>query len=146
MFHKSTFQKMLVVLAVGFVLGYSDIASDAGKQIYKDNKAASEMIGYSDTYFLNASSADATPTISATYTNWGNCRGISADSTGLVKIDYKNAKGETVTEVTMLVQGVIRPVRNVIKLYRYYTGTTAGTAKSYTSAGVVTTNAIKLHR
>lgn len=107
-----------------------------------DQKTISAFqLGYCNTTILDASSADASA--SAT---WTNCRAISVDSSGVVKIAYLNVSGDTITEVKKLVEGGIYPIRNVVKLFRYYTGTTAGTARSYSTAGVLTTNSIKLHK
>lgn len=142
----SRFSKILFsVLLVSSLVTAQSFNSQTGKYIISANQATSEVLGYSDYYFLNASSADASAATTAN-ANWDNCRGIMADSTGLVKIDYVNTQGTTMTEVLMLNGGVIHPVRNVTKLYRYTTGTTAGTAKSYNSSGTVITNAIKLYR
>lgn len=106
----------------------------------RENVASSMQLGYTEYELLDASAGNAT---AATVTN---CRAIKADTGGIVKIDYKKADGSTVTEVLTLNSGIPLPVRNVVTLYRYYVDTTAGTAKSYTSAGANVTNAIKLVR
>lgn len=96
---------------------------------------------YSDYEVLDASAGDAEPSDA-----YKACRSISADTGGIVKIDFKSeVTGKTVTEVLTLVSGILRPVRNVLKLYRYYEGSTPGTAKSYKSDGSEVTNAIKVH-
>jgi len=106
----------------------------------RGNVASSMQLGYTEYEFLDASAGNAT---AATVTN---CRAIKADIGGFVKIDYTKADGSTVTEVLTLVSGIPLPVRNVVTLYRYYVGTIAGTATSYSSAGAEITNAIKLLR
>lgn len=105
------------------------------------NMIARLTMGYNDTYFMNASSANA-----SSPNTFLNCRAISTDSTGIVKIAYLTDFNDTTKEVKVLNGGQIYPVRNVVLLYRYYTGTTAGTAYSYTNGGVLTANSIKLHR
>ena len=104
--------------------------------------AASYVMGYNDTTHLDASSSDATPP-----TDWDNCRCLSVDGDGIIKIDYKNeVSGNTITEVKVVKAGLIYPIRNVIRLYRLYKTGTAGTALAYKSSGDLTVNAIKLHR
>ena len=105
------------------------------------NTAASYRLPYNDTKILDASSGDAD-----TPANWDNCRGISVDVSGIVKITYTNLIGEDVVEVKQLNAGVQYSIRNVKTLSRYYTGTTAGTAKAFGTDGVLITNAIKIHR
>lgn len=97
-------------------------------------------LGYIEHEVLDASSgnADASTIL--------NCRGIKVDTAGIVKIDYTKQNGNTDTEVLYLNGGLIHQVRNVIRLYRYYTGTTDGTAACYGDDGVAITNAIKLLR
>lgn len=99
-------------------------------------KAPSMIMGFKNLEILDASAGD----VIASQTN---CRCIWADTGGIVKIDYINTRGWDVTEVVNLVAGV-NQFHNVIRLYQYYTGTTAGTAKCYSEAGVEITNAIKL--
>ncbi len=99
------------------------------------------VLGYSNLEVLDASSGDATPASDNLA-----CRAISADAGGTVKIEFKTAvDGETITEVLTLVSGILRPVRNVSKLFQFYTGSTPGTAASFGSDGVSITNAIKIH-
>jgi hypothetical protein len=109
---------------------------------------ASQLItGATDYKLLDASAGDATVSTAADLTYWGNCRGISADTGGKVKIDYLDSNGATVTEVLNVPgDNAIVPIRNVVKLYWYTTGTTVGTAKCFSSADSEITNAIKLRR
>ncbi len=86
---------------------------------------------------LDASSGDAAATFTA-------CKAITADEGGIVKVDYRDEFGTLKTEVLVLIAGVDKPLINVVKLYRYYTGTTAGTAKCYNSSGSSITNAVKI--
>jgi len=121
--------------------GYTN-SKHEGQDYNGMDRNTSLVIGYGDHTVLNAFAADDDAP-----TTFLDCRAISADTGGTVKIDYKNpVGGATKTEVLMLVTGILRPVRNVLKLYRYTAGTTIGTAKSYSDAGVEITNAIKLHR
>lgn len=110
-----------------------------------------EQEGVRSYEFLNASSADAVPTLmvntpSTSSINSGFCDAIGCDTDGIIKIDYVGHDGKTYTEVLKLLGGVPVRFKNVTKLYRYYVSTTAGTAKSYTAAGAEVTNAIKLYR
>ena len=105
------------------------------------DKATSQVLGYNDTEILTGTSADVT--VADTF---NNCRAISADTAGIVKVDYINNLGLEITEVLYLNAGILRPLRNVTKLYRYYTGTTGGTAESYGTDGVSIVNGLKLHR
>ena len=140
---------MKKVLSIIFVLALVSLSSAQydGHWFGAADRAGSEAIGYSDTYFADASAGNCT--IPTSWTNGrggGTCRAISADSTGLVKIAYTSENGVSVIEVVMLIGGVLRPVRNITLVYQYYTGTTAGTCKSYNADGTAKTNAIKLHR
>lgn len=100
------------------------------------------LMGYHEYEILDASSADATP---ATV---DNCRAIKADGAGIIRVDYEKKDEGIVTEVMHINAGQPpMPVRNVVKLHRYYTGTTAGTATCYSGVdGSTITNAIKLLR
>ena len=106
----------------------------------KNEDAASMQIGYQEVEILHAASGNATPSTIE------NCRCISSDTAGIVRIDFVNHLGVTTKECLYLNAGVLRSVRNVSKLYQYYTGTTVGTAKCYNQDGAQLTNAIKLHR
>ena len=116
----------------------------AGQRTGYDRLSASQvteqLAGYCDYELLDASAGDAVPTML-------NCREIKVDAAGIIKIDYIDKGGVTKTEVLQIsaAQPFMR-IRNVTKLYRYYTAQTAGTAKSYGTDGVLVTNAIKLLR
>lgn len=139
MFRK-IFIAIVLIISLGQAQYLNHYMADAGR-------ASSEQVGYSDTYFADGSAGAVTiPTTWANDRSGGTCRGISADSSGIIKIDYTDMGGVTVTEVLYLIGGVIRPVRNVTKVHQYYTGTTAGTAKSFNSSGEIKANSIKLHR
>ena len=99
------------------------------------------QLSYNNTVVLDASSADA-----ESPAGFLKCRAISVDTAGIIKVDYTDDGGVAVTEVMRILAGLPRPVRNVTKLYRYYVGTTAGTAKAFNSAGTEVTNAVKLHK
>ena len=96
-------------------------------------------VGYNDNEVLDASSGNAQSVMQ-------NGRGITCDVTGVVRVAYADDSGNLRVEVMTLNAGVIRPVRNVLVLYRYYTGTTLGTAQSYNAAGQLITNAVKIVR
>lgn len=120
-----------------------------GYDIFGADLAASMALGYVETYLLDASSGDADAPNTDTY-KFRNCRAISCDFSGAVKIAYLNQSEEEVIEVKYLIGGVIYQIRNVVRLYRYYKtgllGGSTGTAKSYNTSGDKITNAIKIHR
>ena len=126
----------IVVLGIGTFV-YGIVMTNIDEQT--PGRAATMVMGYAQYEFVDASGANVTPTML-------NCRGILADSSGIVKIAYTDDWGTPYVEVKNLVGGIICPVRNVNTVYRYYTGSTAGTVKSWSSAGSATTNAIKLLR
>lgn len=95
------------------------------------------MIGYTETEVLDCSSSDPVP---ATIKN---CRAISVDQDGFVKIDYPNVNGDaTTTEVKYMFAGAFYNIRNVSKAYRLSVQTAAKAAKSDESL----VNGVKLHR
>ena len=111
-----------------------------GVDVINNNDAANHILGYNDTVVLDGSAGDAE---AATITN---CRYISVDGNGIIKIRYANYVGNYVIEVKNLLAGHLYPIRNVNKLFQYYTGSTPGTATAYGEDGVSITNAVKLHR
>lgn len=102
-----------------------------------ETNALRQQINSGNYELLDASSADAIAT-------YQKCKAITCDEGGKVKIDYKNEFGETKTETLSLVAGIDKPLVNVTKLYRYTSGTTAGTAKSYSKSDSTITNAVKI--
>lgn len=114
-----------------------------GFESYGADRSSSMAIGYLDTEYLDASAGDAVPTAAAKFEN---CREMSVDVSGIIKIDYTNAKGVTITEVKQVTAGLPYKIRNITKLYQNYAPQTAGTAKSFNSSGILTKHAIKLHR
>jgi hypothetical protein len=114
----------------------------AGHEILGTERSTALVIPSCDYAFLDASGADAVPAA-----GWlGNARYFTVDGDGAIKIDYTNARGETITEVLQVYSGSDIRIRNITKLYRYTSGTTAGTAKSYKSDATLVTNAIKLRK
>ena len=101
--------------------------------------SGSMRIGYNKYYLLNANAADAVPPAT-----WLNCRAVRCDSSGTFRIVYQDEQDVNYTDVIYLVAGQPHPVRNVQRLYRYYTGTTVGTGRSYNEAGTLIQNALKL--
>lgn len=71
------------------------------------------------------------------------CRFIKCDSTGIFKVDYTDDKQMPRTWVGVLTAGENLYIPNVTLVYRYYVGTTAITAQTYTDAGVLV-NGIRL--
>lgn len=116
----------------------------AGQRTGYDRLSASQvteqLAGYNDYELLDASSADAVPTML-------NCREIKVDTAGIIKVDFIDKGGVTKTEVMQI--GAAQPflrIRNVIKLYLNYTAQTPGTATCYGTDGVAVVNSIKLLR
>jgi hypothetical protein len=101
--------------------------------------AAPFALGITETEVLNSSAADAEP---ATVKN---SRAVSVDSDGIVKFSYKRDDGTETTEVKYMAKGVWYHYRNVTKVFRYYTGTTAITTTVYGTDGVAV-NGLKVHR
>jgi hypothetical protein len=99
--------------------------------------------GVTETEVCNSDAADVVPTMK-------NCRAISVDSDGIIKIDYEDdSGGTTTTEVKTVKAGMFYQYRNVSKVYRYYTGTTKLTATVYQIAGDGSASlvvGVKLHR
>jgi len=111
--------------------GVAPIGADAAKR---------QVMNCDDYELLDATSGDATAS------RITNCRCFETDADGIVKIDYtRSVDGTTMTEVKVVKGGVIQHIRNVTKLYRYYTGSTAITAQSYNTSGTLV-NAIKVRR
>ena len=136
---------------------HTDRLEFLGHEGYNEDRNTALQMPYDDYYLLDASDniaiiEDAVPPDTEVrggadiQNHWKNCRAIKADVAGIVKVDYCNKVGATITEVMYLNAGIPMPVRNVIKLYRYYTEQTFGTAGSYDSTGTLKTNAIKLLR
>jgi hypothetical protein len=103
-------------------------------------EGASKFIpGITETEVVSSASADGVP---ATIQN---SRLVSVDSDGIVKFDFKNDNGVVCTEVKYMAKGVWYHYRNVSKVYRYYTGTSAVTTTVYGTDGVAVAG-LKLHR
>jgi len=72
------------------------------------------------------------------------CRAVMSDIGGTIKVRQKcYATGEEFDQILILHAGVWKPDGNIIKVYRYLTGTTATTSQVYTSS-YVAVNGIKL--
>jgi hypothetical protein len=96
------------------------------------------MIPSAEHEVVNCKSGDVVPSIQ-------NCRFIYSDIDGIVKFDYLDVSGNTKTEVMAVNAGTWYPVRNVVRVYQYYTGTTAITSGAYGADGV-SVEGIKLRR
>jgi len=135
------FYKLSLIFLLAFLPAFAaEPVSLTGVSSKKADEATSLIMGYCNTAFIFATTVDTN------LTSFTNCRAISCDSTGYARIAYISAGGDTIIEAKLLTGGVIYPIRNVVRLYHHYTGSTAGTVRSLTSAGVMTTNAIKLHK
>lgn len=98
-----------------------------------------EMLsGGTDTTMISSASADQTVDNNASLAAFSNCRFITVDSGGILKIGLLDSGGVEKTVVLRLVAGAVYPIRNVVRVYRYYVGTTPCTATSFTAAGVET--------
>jgi hypothetical protein len=77
-------------------------------------------IGSLDTELCDCSSGDYTTV------NTG-CRGVSVDVDGVVKYAQKLPDtNDTHVCIRQLYAGQIYPIKNVVKVFKYYTGTTSG--------------------
>lgn len=86
----------------------------------------------------DASGGVVTPTMQ-------NCRAIYADVEGIAKIDYKSpVDGQVYTEV-LTVGTAFKQIRNVIKVYDTYDGSTPCTAQVYDATGALVVG-LKLRR
>jgi len=106
-----------------------------------DNRALACLLGVQDHLTVDASTADYN--VSET---WQNCRAISCDTAGIVKLDYKTDFGETKTVVMQISAGQLFQLRNVTKVYRYYKPATAITAEIYKDSDGQSSAGIRLHR
>jgi len=106
---------------------------------FHGDEAAQMLIGFHQHETVNSASADAVPTMQ-------NCRAIYCDVDGLIKIDYNDDFGNPHTETLAMVGGTERQFRNVTKVYRYRTGTTACTAQVYLDDGSAAVVGLKVRR
>jgi hypothetical protein len=134
-------KRFLVGFLVSILFAFG-LAQDTYTGMLPMNKLYSErlFVGVNEVEVLDASGGDATP---ATIIN---SRAFRVDVAGIIKITYTSDQGAVQTEVLYANAGQFYPYRNISKLFRYYVGTTAGTAKSYSAAGAEVTNAIKIYR
>lgn len=100
---------------------------------------------YNDCCILHANGANGLAYVDPPE-DFRNCRYIKADVGGICRIRYVNDKGGHCEETLVLVTATLMPVRNVVRLWRYYIGSTAGTCEVYNSNGGLIVNAIKLLR
>ena len=92
------------------------------------------------TYVLTATGTDSVPPV-----GYQKCDYFLVDCDGIVKVDYTDYDSTSAqTIVIQVYAGIPVMIQNVKKLYRYYVGTTAGTAKTYSAAGALVSNAIRL--
>jgi hypothetical protein len=129
---------MIIVLCVGLASVKYAASPMSGLPELKTGEGDRLMVGTMQHEVVDVTSADVVPAIT-------NCRCIYADVGGIVKISYVAPQGDTMTEVIALNDATFYPVRNVTKVFRYYTGTTATTCKAYSAAGAQV-NGIKLRR
>jgi hypothetical protein len=101
---------------------------------FDGDHAAKVLAGEVDCEVVNYSAADATPVMT-------NNRGIRADGSSsgdgyfTIKVLRRRANGTTFTETLTLTIGQIHPISNIILVYRYTTGTTAGTSSAWVVSG-----------
>lgn len=98
-----------------------------------------KLSGISDIEVVDCTSTDVVPTMK-------DCRAIKSDVDGVVKYDYQ-PEGVTAakTAVCYLPAGAWIQIKNVVKVYRYYTGTTDITTQAYKPDGTIV-NGLKLGR
>lgn len=105
------------------------------------DKAARLMLGVDDYTILHAANGNVEAP-----ENFRNCRAIKVDVEGIVRVRYVDDFMGVHTEVLYVPAGIFIQYRNVVALYRYYTGTTLGTASCYADDGGTLVNALKLYR
>jgi len=117
-------------VTAGRFAGLSDVGPDM---------AAKLMMPTHDHEVVDSSASNATPVME-------NSRLVYVDVTGIIKFDYVNdLTGATQTEIMTLNAGAPLPFRNVSRVYRYYTGTSACTAQVFKADGTLTVG-LKLRR
>ena len=99
------------------------------------------LAGANDYVLLHATGGDVDAPA-----DFENCRAISVDTEGIIKVRYKNDEKTVRDEVLFINSGQVYPIRNVIRLFRFTTGAVEGTAISFASDGTSKTNAVKLRR
>lgn len=119
-------------------------------RIFGGDTAASLVLGYTEHFVLVCNQLNSNGYVDVPE-NWQNCKGISCDVAGIVRIGMaSDIDGNITAEVVDLAKNIIRPVRNVQRIYYYATNLlttpTVGTAKAYASDGTLYSNAIKLYR
>ena len=121
-------------------MAWTNETARKGLTSMSNDKLTQLLIGTARHEVLNCAAANATPS------EIDNCRQIYCDGAGIIKFDYVDDNDQqTYTEVMYVVAGIPRAVRNVSKVYRYYTGTTACTATVYNDAGTLVAG-MKLRR
>lgn len=108
----------------------------AGIDRLNPHQVTEMLSGGTDTIFVSSASADQTVDNNASLAAFTNCRFITCDTGGIIKLDLSDSGGVTKTVVLRLVAGAVYPIRNVTKVYRYYVATTPCTALSFSAAGV----------
>jgi hypothetical protein len=91
------------------------------------------ILGAAGHYIADCSSADVDVPAANQH-----CRYFECDTEGIIKFDYKDDAGDTHTVVMKAKEGV-NHYPNVVKVYRYYTGTTSCTAQAYDASGSLIT-------
>jgi hypothetical protein len=101
---------------------------------FDGEQVAKVLAGEVDVEVVNFAAGDATPTMT-------NNRGIRADGSSsgdgyfTIKVLRRRAIGTTFVETLTLTIGQVHPIANIIKVYRYTTGTTAGTSSAWVVSG-----------
>ena len=93
-----------------------------------EKRATSLQMPSAEHETCDVTSADVVPSML-------NCRCVYADQEGIAKFSYLDAKGYEHTEVKYFSAGVMYPIRNINKVFRYYTGSTDTTSQIYLQDG-----------
>lgn len=92
-------------------------------------KLIERITGVNGEFIANASATDSTPTDT-------NCKALWCDQAGILKFQYTDKKGVTVTAVKQLNLGV-NQFRNVTKVFKLYKAGSDGTAGAYGTDGLM---------
>jgi hypothetical protein len=136
-------RKFLAASLIGILASYSFAITDfnqyrnKGYEMVPADRATSYQVGVNEALVVSSASADQNASNNSSMDGFQNCRAISCDSAGIIKLGLRDNNGTESIMVMNMVGGVIYPIRNVQKVYKYYVGTTACTAQTFTEAGVL---------
>ena len=137
---------LFAFLAISLVFAgiiFADAASDFstyrnnGLEMVGADKATSYQVGANESLVIFVNAANQDGDNNATFDFFQNCRAISCDVAGIIKFGVRKSDGTESVTIMQMNAGVMYPIRNVMRIYRYYVGTTACTAQSYNEVGTL---------